>query len=85
MDTETEVLFHIQTVCDSSYFSSSDTLFHSLGMDKVQGFLHYVDLVVYVMKQVAENYLLLAEGRLCHLMILHSYQMYDDRSSNLER
>jgi hypothetical protein len=49
MDTETGVPSHIPTVCDSSYFSSSDTLSHSLGIGNVLERLHNVDLPVYVM------------------------------------
>jgi hypothetical protein len=73
MDTETEVPFHIPTVCGSSYFSSIDTLSHNLGTDNVQECLHNVDLTVYVMMQIADNYLSVAEDRQSHLIILHSY------------
>jgi len=73
MDTETEVPSHIPTVCGSSYFSSSGTLSHNLGTDNVQECLHNVDLTVYVMMQIADNYLSVAEDRQCHLIILHSY------------
>jgi hypothetical protein len=54
-------------------------------MDKVESSLHYVGPITYVMMEAAENYLLLAEYKQHHLMILHSYQMWDDRSSNLEK
>lgn len=83
MDTETGVLFHILSVYDSSYFSSSDTLSHNQGMNNAQGYLHNVDLIVYVMMLVAGNYLSPDEDRQCHVMILYFYQTWDDRCSDL--
>jgi hypothetical protein len=79
MDTETGVLFHILSVCDSSYFSSTDTLSHNLGMNNAQGYLHNVDLTMLL----AGNYLSPGEERQCHVMILYLYQMWDDRCSDL--
>jgi hypothetical protein len=73
MDTETEVPSHIPAVYGSSYFSSSDTISHNLGIDNAQGRLHNVDLIVSVMMQIADNYLSVAEDKQCHLMVLYSY------------
>jgi hypothetical protein len=83
MDTETGVLFHIPSVCDSSYFSSTDILSRNLGMNNAQGYLHNVDLIASVMTLLAGNYLSPGEERQCHVMILYLYRTWDDRCLDL--
>jgi hypothetical protein len=83
MDIETGVLFHILSVYDSSYFSSSDTLSHNLGMDNVQEYFHNVELTGHVMMLIPGSYLLPDEYRQRHLMVLHLHQMWVDGCPNL--